>query len=131
VQSKNNYSDDYVYLHYYAFADEFVDYTQSKFYKEVGSWNYESRMLISISSFHAIKETENLLNEGIDVNDFDNRVHVHPKEIFLKENTLDLFKFDTLKIIECFMSDKLRQTLLQENITGLELNQTTKVKNSV
>jgi hypothetical protein len=131
VKSKNNYSNDYVYLHYYAFADEFVDYTQSKFYKQAGMWNYESRTLISIPSFPAIKETENLLNEGIDIDNFDNRVHIRPKEIFLKENTLDLFKFDTLKIIECFMSDKLRQTLLQENITGLEISQTTKVKNSI
>jgi hypothetical protein len=127
VQSKNKKSNDYVYLHFYSFADRFVDYNKSKFYKE--SDEAGSRELISIKSFAEIDKKKKILNKGLKFLD-DGWTTIFPKEIFLKNNDLDLFKFKKLATIDYYMSAKLAKAIYDQKITGFELFKTTKVKNS-
>jgi hypothetical protein len=130
VQSKKQKSNDYVYLHFYSFADQFVDYSKSKFYKQAGSsLNFESRELIDINSFEEIEEKKKPLNVGLNFWE-DKWTSIKPKEIFLKNNDLDLFKFKKLSTIDYFMSVKLAKVIYDEKITGFELFKTTKVKDS-
>jgi hypothetical protein len=129
VQNKKQLSDDYVYLRYYSFADQFVDYSKSKFYtKDKSSFDLNSSELISINSFEEIDKKRNELNDGLGYFESPNYISILPKELFLKNNNLDLFKFKNLRTGNCFMSAKLAKAIYDEKITGFELFKTTKVK---
>jgi hypothetical protein len=127
VQNKNKKSNDYIYLHFYSFADQFVDYKRSKFYKESDASEFKE--LISINSYAEIDKKRKILNKGLKYSD-DGWTTIFPKEIFLKNNDLDLFKFKKLQTIDYFMSAKLVKAIYDEKITGFELFKTTKVKDS-
>jgi hypothetical protein len=131
VKNKKETSNDYVYLHFISYADKFIEYPSSKFYtRKGGSLNGGSRELIDISSFEEIKKIRDILNKGFEWTDFDDITHILPKELFLKDNNLDLFKFKDIVTIECYMSAALAKKIVEENITGFELIRTTKVKNA-
>ena len=131
VKSKKIVSEDYVYLHFVSYADEYVDFPRSIFYKGKGYFDFAAREIIS-ESFHStdeVQELSNQLNEGIRFGDFKNRVSIQSKVIVLKPNELDIFKFKShLLCREQFISARLAQTLLDEKITGLDFIRTTKVK---
>lgn len=130
IKSKNIVSEDYLYLHFMNYADEYINYPQSIFYSETGTMNFGSRKIISevFNSIEEIETTIDKLNIDVDIFDFENRKFIRPKKIFLNNNDLDIFKFKKLFYNEQFMSAKLAQTLIEEKITGLELIRTTKVK---
>lgn len=131
VKSKKIVSEDYVYLHFVSYADEYVDFPRSIFYKGKGYFDFAAREIIS-ESFHStdeVQELSNQLNEGIRFGDFKNRVSIQSKVIVLEPNELDIFKFKShLLCREQFISVRLAQTLLDEKITGLDFIRTTKVK---
>lgn len=131
VKSKKIVSEDYVYLHFPNYADEYVDFPQSVFYKGKGYFDFASRAIMP-ESFHSAEEIKLLsdqLNEGVTFTNFKKRVNIQSKIIVLKPNELDIFKFKShLLSREQFISARLAQTLLDEKITGLEFIKTTKVK---
>jgi hypothetical protein len=131
VKTKKIVSEEYVYLHFINHADAYVNYPKSIFYKGTGLMNFASREIImqSFNSAEDIEQLSNQLNINLDKKHFHKRQHIKSKEIFLKENDLDLFKFNHFFFAsERFMSVKLAKTLIDENISGLEWMRTSKVK---
>lgn len=130
VQSKKKTSGEYVYLHYYGFADPFVDFGRSKFYKESDEdSDSEARKPIRVRSLEDLEAKWKTLNKGLKFSD-PAWTSILPEEIFLKDNPLDLFKFKDLATIDCFMSARLAQRLSEEGITGFKLSKTRMVKDS-
>jgi len=131
VKSKKVVSEDYVYLHFVSYADKYVDFPQSVFYKGKGYFDFAARQIMP-ESFHSTDELQALsdqLNEGVNFGDFNKRVSIQSKIIVLKPNELDIFKFKNYLLCrEQFISARLAQTLLDEKITGLDFIKTTKVK---
>jgi hypothetical protein len=124
VKSKNLISNDYVYFHFHNFGDSYVDFDKSNFFMQQGFiMNNETRKIIKAKSFEDLK---NLYDR---FNDLETLTSISPKEIFLNNCNLDLFKFDILRTADCFMSIKLANTLQSEKITGFELTRTSKLKN--
>lgn len=131
VQSKKTVSNDYVYLFFYNYADEFVNYPHTTFYTEKGLLNFDSRkvMAAKFNSFEEVKKASEELNKGIDWLDFTNKTHIKAKEIVLNHNDQDIFKFKSFCFnTDMLMSVKLAKTLMDEKITGLEYIKTSKVK---
>lgn len=131
VKSKKIISGDYVYIHFSSYADEYVNFPRSVFYKRKGYFDFDSREILP-GSFHSTEELtkrSDLLNVGIDRLDFNKRNVILSKTIVLNPNELDVFKFQNRFLInEQFISARLAQTILAEKITGFELLRTTKVK---
>ncbi|WP_153393849.1 Imm43 family immunity protein [Chryseobacterium vaccae] len=131
VQSKKTVSNDYVYLFFFNYADEFVNYPHTTFYTEKGLLNFGSRkvMAAKFNSFEEVKKASEELNKGIDWLDFTNKTHIKAKEIMLNNNDQDIFKFKGFCFnTDMLMSARLAKTLMDEKITGLEYIKTSKVK---
>lgn len=131
VKSKKVVSEDYVYLHFVNYADDYVNYPQSVFYKGKGYFDFAARAIIpeSFQSSEEIQAVSNRLNEGVSRSDFRENVTIRSKQIVLHTNELDLFAFKNHFLCrEQFISTRLAQTLLDEKITGLDFIKTTKVK---
>lgn len=122
VKSKKAISEDYVYIHFSSYADEYVNFPQSVFYKRKGFLDFGSREIIP-ESFHStddLKKTSDHLNEGVDWLDFDERSVIQSKIIVLNPNELDVFKFKNRFLInEQFISARLAQILLNEKLQAL------------
>jgi len=130
VKSKKVVSEEYVYLHFMSYADAYVNYPQSVFYKGKGYFDFAARTILpeSFQSSEEIETVSNRLNEGVSRSNFNERVTIQSKQIVLHPNELDLFKFKSFFLCrEQFISARLAQTLLDEKITGLEFIKTTKV----
>ncbi|GEM_PF-1457971 len=130
VKSKKVVSEDYVYLHFMSYADGYVNYPQSVFYKGKGYFDFAARTILpeSFQSSEAIETVSNRLNEGVSRSNFNERVTIQSKQIVLNPNELDLFKFKSFFLCrEQFISARLAQKLLDEKITGLDFIKTTKV----
>jgi len=131
VQSKKVVSEDYVYLHFINYADDYVNYPRSVFYKGKGYFDFAARTILpeSFQSSEEIQAVSNRLNEGVSLSDFRENVIIQSKQIVLHPNELDLFAFKSYFLCrEQFISARLAQTLLDEKITGLDFIKTTKVK---
>lgn len=122
VVYKGTSYDNYVYFHFFNYADQYVDYSKSKFYTKDG-FDDKTRKLIDISSAEEFKSKDEKLGRytGVDIS-------LYPKELFLTENNLNLFKFDELRFYNYFISKRLAEKLIAEKVTGFEIFQTTKVK---
>lgn len=131
VKSKKVVSEDYVYLHFISYADEYVDFPQSVFYKGKGYFDFAAREIMpeSFNSIEEVKALSDQWNEGVAFFDIDKRINIQSKTVILKPNELDIFRFKSHFLSgEQFISARLAQTLLDEKITGLEFIKTTKVK---
>jgi hypothetical protein len=119
VFHKGQAYDNYVYFHFFNYADKYVDYSKSKFYA-MEEFDDATRKLIDFSS-----EAEFISNRK---EAGGREVDIYPKELFLRENDLDLFKFDHLGFLDYSISKRLAEKLTAEKVTGFEIFQTTKVK---
>ncbi len=133
VKSRGVVSNDHVYLHFINYADDFIDYSKSKFYMHKrlppGDFSYmgKPKTEVSFASHEELELVKAKMNEGLDLFDV-GWTTIYPLQIFLKNNNLDLFKFNKLLDIETYMSAALVAKIAEENITGLELKRTMRVK---
>jgi hypothetical protein len=129
ARHRNNLLSNYVYLHFYNYADKYVDFSKSNFYLQKGSsLDVDNRTVITVDSLSKIEEIENIQNAKLERDDWKNLASIHPKEIFLLQNDLDLFKFEDLSTTDFFMSTRLAKEIDKEKITGFDLKRTTKLK---
>lgn len=129
VRHRNNLLPSFVYLHFHNYADKYVDYSKSSFYIQKGSdLDVENRTVISVTGLSEIEQIENIQISKLERDDWKNLVSIHPKEIYLSRNDLDLFKFEELSTTDLFMSTKLAKEIDKEKITGFDLKRTTKLK---
>ena len=131
VKTKKVVSEDYVYLHFISYADDYVDFLQSVFYRGKGYFDFSSREIIPkvFNSIQEVQAVSDQLNQGIAFFDIDKRVNIQSKTVVLKPNELDIFRFKShLLSREQYISTRLAQTLIDEKITGFDLIRTTKVK---
>lgn len=129
VKHRNNLLPNYIYLHFHNYADKYVDFSKSKFYvQKGGSLDVENRTVIRVASLAEIEEIEESQNSQLQRDDWKNLASIHPKELFLSQNDLDLFKFEDLSTTDFFMSNKLANEIDKENITGFDLKRTTRLK---
>ncbi|MBK7307653.1 MAG: hypothetical protein IPO01_14960 [Chitinophagaceae bacterium] len=129
VRHRNNLLSNYVYLHFHNYADKYVDFSKSRFYIQKGSdLDVENRTVITVTSLSEIEKIEDNQNSQLERVDWKNLVSIHPKELFLSKNDLDLFKFEDLSTTDFFMSVRLAKEIDKENITGFDLKKTTKLK---
>lgn len=122
VNHKRINYDNYVYFHFLNYADKFVDYSKSSFYSQEGFLEFDSRKPINIHSAEDLKSKETTptkTRKGLDI---------YPKELFLTDNNLDLFKIKEPYLDEYFISKRLAEKFVEEKVTGFELLQTTRVK---
>lgn len=122
VNHKRINYDNYVYFHFLNYADKFVDYSKSSFYTQEGMLEFDSRKLIAIDSAKDLKSEETKFRKK------NEKLGIYPKELFLTDNNLDLFKFDDLLLDDYFISKRLAEKFVKEKVTGFELLQTTRVK---
>lgn len=130
VKSKKVVSDDYVYLHFASYADDYVNFPQSVFYKGKGYFDFAAREILpeKFQSEAELKAVSDLWNEGVRFADFNKRTSIQSKQIVLHSNGPDVFKFKSRFLTNAqFISARLATTMLDEKITGLEFIRTTKV----
>jgi hypothetical protein len=119
INHRNRTYANYKYFRFINNADNYVDFSKSTFYKMKGFVRLDTREIIPIKSINDINETKEKLDKGW---------FLGPKEMFLKSNTLDLFKFSKLNSVHSFCSIKLAERLKKEGITGFNFQETTLVK---
>ena len=122
VVYKGTSYDNYVYFHFFNYADKYVDYSKSKYYTQF-RFDNETRKLIDISSEEELKSKDAQLRKSSNTD-----ICIYPKELFLTENNLDLFAFNKSRFYKHFISKRLADKLIAEKVTGYEIFQTTKVK---
>ena len=122
VNHKGINYDNYVYFHFLNYADTFIDYSKSSFYTQEGFLKFESRKPIVIHSAKDLKSQESTFTKT------GKNLDICPKELFLTDNNLDLFKFKRPFLDEYFISKRLAERFVKEKVTGFELLQTTRVK---
>jgi hypothetical protein len=119
----------YVYLHFHSYADQYINYSKSKFYiQKGGNLQPEDRSIITVNDFEEIKRGEDNHNSKLDKLDWKNLISIRPKELFLNPNEFDLFRFDEISSTDMFMSVRLAAKLNEEKIKGFDFKKTTKVK---
>ncbi|WP_196889003.1 hypothetical protein [Aureivirga sp. CE67] len=122
---RNKKYENYKYLKFQNYADKYVDFKKSFFFTQNELLGFESRKIVKIES---VEDYDLKLEELIAENDITASIEL--KEIFLKENNLDLFSFwEVGSRGDVFCSMKLFESFQEKNITGLNFRDTTVVKN--
>ena len=114
---------DYFYLRFFNNASPFVDYSKSSFYSQEGLLNYSSRKVIPIDSDEDLcSKQKQLADKG---------AAIYPKELYLLKDfpSYDIFTFGDHLILKTFVSKRLKSVLDNNQITGVTVTPTRRVKN--